>query len=124
MRAWDMETKQAVQGFALRLNPRFALKNWHPTFRSDGKVLASVSLGAAWLSIAIWNVATRTIIRRFTAHNGRFHRLRFSPSGRFLVSIGDRHPTIRWWDATSGQELLNIGSGNPLMLPRFQGVDR
>lgn len=116
MRVWDMGTKRALQGFALRYNPRFALKNWHPTFSPDGKFLASASLGAAWYSIAVWDVATRSIVRRFEAHGGRFHRLRFSPSGQLLVSIGDRQRTVRWWKVESGEELYNVGGGGSKMI--------
>jgi WD40 repeat protein len=96
MRVWNMQTKQAIQGFLQQ--------NWHPTFRSDGKLLAAGNLS----SITIWDVVTRNRIRQFSAHTGRFHRLTFSPSGRFLVSIGDRKRTVRWWEIETGQEIYRM----------------
>ena len=93
MRVWDMQTKHAVQSFARG--------DWCPAFSSDGKLLASGDLHF----IGIWDVATRKGIRFIPAHQGRLSRLVFSPSGQVLVSIGDRKPTIRWWNVENGREI-------------------
>ncbi|GHO64062.1 hypothetical protein KSC_029540 [Ktedonobacter sp. SOSP1-52] len=96
MRVWDMQTKEATDSF-LR-------KDWHPAFSPDGTLLAAGDLNF----ISIWDVATRKSIRFMPAHKGRFSRLIFSPSGRVLVSIGDRKRTIRWWDVETGREIYRL----------------
>ncbi len=96
MRVWDMQTKRAIQSFAKG--------DWNPTFSPDGRLLASGDLQF----IGIWDVATRKSMRFIPAHKGRFSRLVFSPSGRVLVSIGDRKPTVRWWKVENGREIYRI----------------
>lgn len=96
MRVWDMQTKEAAEGF-----PR---KDFHPAFSPDGKLLAAGDLSF----IGIWDVATRKSIRFMSAHKGRLARIIFSPSGRVLVSIGDRKRTVRWWNVESGREIYRL----------------
>lgn len=96
MRVWDMQTRHAVQSFTRN--------DWCPAFSADGKLLASGDTSF----IAIWEVTTRKSIRFIPAHKGRLSRLVFSPSGRVLVSIGDRKPTVRWWNVENGREIYRI----------------
>lgn len=93
MRVWDMQTRHAVQSFGSN--------HWCPTFSSDGKLLASGNL----YCITIWDVSTRKGIRSLPGHRGRLSRIAFSPSGRVLVSMGDRKRTVCWWDVKSGKEI-------------------
>ncbi len=96
MRVWDMQTRRAAQSF-----PR---GDWCPAFSLDGKLLAAGDLSF----IGIWDVATRNSIRFIPAHKGRLSRIVFSPSGRVLVSIGDRKRTVRWWEVENGREIYRM----------------
>lgn len=96
MRVWNMQTKEVAEGF-LR-------KDLHPAFSPDGKLLAAGDLSF----IGVWDVVTRKSLRFLPAHKGRLSRIIFSPSGRVLVSIGDRQRTIRWWDVESGREIYRM----------------
>ncbi|WP_374228912.1 WD40 repeat domain-containing protein [Ktedonobacter sp. SOSP1-52] len=98
MRVWNMHTREATQSFLK--------KDRLSTFRPDGKLLASGDLHG----ITIWDIATRTKIRQFPVHTGRFARLTFSPSGRMLISMGDRKRTVRWWNVEKGQEIYRLSS--------------
>ncbi|HET8845417.1 MAG TPA: hypothetical protein VFN35_28350 [Ktedonobacteraceae bacterium] len=96
MRVWDMHTRQVVRGFSP--------KGWNAAFRSDGRLLAAGNFS----SITVWDVATRNRIQQLPAHRGRFYCLTFSPSGRLLVSLGDRKQTVRWWEVESGREICRM----------------
>lgn len=65
MRVWSMQTRQIVQGFLQ--------EDWYPTFRADGKFLASTGPERAWQGsfarlITLWDVATRKKVQQFPAH--------------------------------------------------------
>ena len=95
------------------------------TDASGGKV--SISSGGrdvikAWLqrkeSLVSPPGGDSDLIRKFAnGHTGPVSAVRFSPDGRYAVSVGaDR--TIRLWDTATGQEIRQLGDGsqNPISL--------
>ncbi len=51
--------------------------------------------------LILWDMASGTEIRRLTAHDDLVQTLRFSPDGRYAISIA-RNGDIRVWDVDSG----------------------
>jgi WD40 repeat protein len=63
--------------------------------------------------IIIWDFATRTEVRRFKLHRVKVQALAFSPSGRFLVSLGGEDDgKVSFWDVETGKALCSATTGN------------
>src|SRR5262249_32320630 len=80
-------------------NDRFCVVKFSPT----GKMLASL----ADKIIRLWEPATGTKLRQWTAGEERVHGFVFSPDGKTLISGGDDR-IIRFWDTATGKEVRRI----------------
>ncbi len=58
--------------------------------------------------VLLWDVATRSVVRRFSGHAGNVSTIAFSSDGSRLASGGSDH-TLRLWDVASGQPLKILG---------------
>jgi WD40 repeat protein len=83
-------------------------------FSPDGYTLASGSwreTTAGYLNeIRLWDVRSRTIVRRITQHKRVINALAFSPNGKLLASAS-RDSTVRLWATASGKELRQFQCG-------------
>jgi WD40 repeat protein/serine/threonine protein kinase len=70
----------------------------------DGRFAASASDDG---SIIVWNIASQTLVTRFSAHAGRVRAVVFGPDGRTIASGGDDQ-LIYIWDAQTGGVLQTL----------------
>ena len=73
------------------------------SFSPDDRFLAT----ATGSVIIIWDIAAKSIAKRFSGHEGGVHSIAFSPFGDWLVS-GSRDETVRIWDVESAQTRLTL----------------
>ena len=57
--------------------------------------------------IIIWDIAAKSIAKRFSGHEGQVYSIAFSPSGDWLVS-GSSDETVRIWDVESAHTRLTL----------------
>lgn len=60
-----------------------------------------LAVGLEDFTIAVVEIETGQIIRRFAGHDGRLTDVAFSPDSRWLVSAA-QDSTIRTWDLPTG----------------------
>jgi len=81
----------------------------------DGKLVATgqqTHMGFE-AEIIIWDFETRTEIRRFKLHRVKVQALSFSPSGKYLVSLGGEDDgKVAVWDVATGKALCSSTTGN------------
>jgi hypothetical protein len=71
----------------------------------DGRLLATASYDR---TVALWDVATRGVVRTLAEHTDAVHGVAFSPDGTRLASAsGDR--TIKVWEVATGRRLVTLG---------------
>lgn len=69
-------------------------------FSADGKYLAIGERGHL-PCVTVWNVKTQQEVRSYTGHEHGISSVRFSPNGKYLVSIGFKHDgkmMLREWE--------------------------
>ncbi len=89
----------------------------------DGKLIAC---GHADRTIRLWNFATAEEVRAFEGHTGTAD-VRFSPSGKYLLSASSADRSVRLWDVDSGKQIrvfddfkdVTAIPGNDLILQAF-----
>ena len=110
LRIWDAESKEEV----VALNGHTSAVT-SVAFSPDGRRIAS---GSWDKTVKVWSTRTWQETCTFKGHSVRVLSVAFSPDGRRIVSGGselDRKSVkyniiseLKVWDATSGQELLNL----------------
>jgi WD40 repeat protein len=70
-------------------------------FSPDGQTLAYNENQAG--DLVLWDVRSRSEIRRLKGHRHFVMSLAFTPDGQFLIS-GSRDKTVKLWDITEGRE--------------------
>jgi WD40 repeat protein len=66
------------------------------TFSPDNRVLANSDGFGDFTVVTSWEVSTRTLRSKWTAHRGNINTLTYSPDGQWLASGGD-DGRIRLW---------------------------
>ncbi|TPP61752.1 Mitogen-activated protein kinase-binding protein 1 [Fasciola gigantica] len=65
--------------------------------------------------VRLWNVADGTQLAEFAGHHFRVVAVRFSPSARYLVSLGSQEDnTVYVWDRASGQRVASAKVTNKI----------
>lgn len=85
--------------------PALGSNNWAVAFSPDGRWLA---VGQASGRISVWDWKTRTATASLAIPFEWFGRLRFSPSGRFLMAnvvFNDHSQTFRIWQTNGWREV-------------------
>ena len=98
---WDVVKNEKFYDFALE-----ARESWvySLAFDHEGRKLAG---GCADRSIRIWDLSTRTELKRIEAHAGIVQAVTFSPDGTKLASSGD-DTALKLWDVATGWELTTL----------------
>jgi WD40 repeat protein len=97
---YDAKSLQLIEDL-----PTLGSNNWAVAFSLDGRWLA---VGQASGRIAVWDWKTRTATASLVIAFEWFGRLRFSPSGRFLLAnviFNDRSQTLRIWGTNAWLEV-------------------
>ncbi len=71
----------------------------HIAFSPDGRLLVTASEGSGG-GVQVWEVATRTLVHRFSTGFGTVYRIGISPDGTRVASAGAEE-VITVWDLTS-----------------------
>jgi WD40 repeat protein len=78
-------------------------------FSPDGKLLAVGPSPAAAGDVALWDVATRKVVRRLCGHPCAVMSLAFARGGKALLSAGF-DSTLRLWQVDTGKEVRRFPS--------------
>jgi WD40 repeat protein len=101
IRVWDVETGEPRSPFE---HPGHMGGINRITFSPDGKFLASAG---DVQTVILWEVETRTQLRRLKGHIRRVTGLAFSPDSKRLAS-SSLDMTVRVWDPVTGQETMAL----------------
>jgi U3 small nucleolar RNA-associated protein 15 len=74
------------------------------TLRADGKLLAA---GCETGLVQVFDLATRSVLRRFTTHARPTRAVRFTPDKTHVLS-GSDDATVRLWDLATGEQALRL----------------
>jgi WD40 repeat protein len=137
LKLWDAATGNLVREFRAFKEKEFEKGHREPVFcvafSPDAKTVASGSAGQE-RAIKLWNVADGSVVRDLAnptlkpapggppqAHPGWVYGLRFTPDGKYLVSVGEapRHRGyLAVWSVADGQ----LVSGRELALGSFYSL--
>mmetsp|Transcript_3663 Transcript_3663/g.11489 ORF Transcript_3663/g.11489 Transcript_3663/m.11489 type:complete len:610 (-) Transcript_3663:168-1997(-) len=79
----------------------------------SGKLVASGEVSAFDATIILWDFATKTEIKRLTLHKNAIQCIAWSPSDKYLVSLGGpADGTLTVWETATGKPLFNKGTSN------------
>jgi len=121
-------TKPDSAGIALEVNDAYAVNNYQTEANPDNKMYlcADISVDGEWLAagtsdgeVHVWKRGTGTLLWRLTGHQASLTSVRFSPDGRYLVSLGGDGEMLRW-DATCLTEPQEAVS---LLPPSAAGIE-
>ncbi|TGZ73093.1 hypothetical protein CRM22_001704 [Opisthorchis felineus] len=83
-------------------------------FSPDGKFIATGESGHHPM-VRLWNVSDGSHLAEFAGHHFRVIAVRFSPSARYLVSLGSQDDnTVYVWDRTGGQRVASAKVTNKI----------
>jgi WD40 repeat protein len=101
---WDTSTGQVSSEIPFSTSDIFSL-DWSP----DGSRIAG---GAGDNNITVWDANTGAVVNTLIGHSYAVYAVAWSPDGSKLASASSiMDPTIRIWNAISGQNVLVIPSG-------------
>ena len=98
---WDIVKNENLYDLALEDHESWV---YSLAFSRDGRKLAA---GCGDRSIRIWDLSTRTELKRIEAHMGMVLAVAFSPDGTKLASSGD-DSALKLWDLATGWELTTL----------------
>jgi hypothetical protein len=112
----DAKTGREIAVLKAKLDSGFLRLSLSP----DGTRIVSCVISA--YVVQIWNVATGSEIAVLKGHDDWFTSAAFSPDGAHIVTTsilpasafirGSFDPTVRLWDAVTGQEIAEFSPGN------------
>jgi WD40 repeat protein/serine/threonine protein kinase len=107
-KVWDVETGQELLSVLVDTDGSGVTQL---AFSPDGRYLvtASDSIPSGSVLAIIWDIASGKEVFTFTGHNptGRIWGMAFSPDGQ-RVATGGEEGVLKIWDASTGEELLNL----------------
>jgi WD40 repeat protein/DNA-binding SARP family transcriptional activator len=105
--AWDVAGGRRL-GRPFAIAPNSDDSSFQSDLSPDGSMFA-VSPGPN--QVELWSAATRTSVRRLSAHLGDAHDIQFSPDGRLLGVAGTKHAVV--WDIRTGKIMraFPVGTG-------------
>ncbi|MCB2051422.1 MAG: SH3 domain-containing protein, partial [Novosphingobium sp.] len=98
---WNEKTAKQLRTFKNSAKSITAL-----AFSPDGR---RVAVGSDDSSARVWDISTGTLIVTFEGHSWPIEAINFTPDGRDVLTTA--LDAIRLWDAVSGAEIRNYGSG-------------
>lgn len=99
-RLWDLKTDRELPA----LDPHTSLTTGAAAYSPDGALLAT---GTAGGDVWIWNLGTKTAIRRFRRTTGAHMRLAWSPDGKWLAA-SDWQWHLSLWEVGAGREVTDL----------------
>ncbi|CAH8609094.1 unnamed protein product [Dicrocoelium dendriticum] len=107
LRSFDSDRQQFIQSASKK--PITAIE-----FSSDGKYVATGESGHQPM-VRVWSVLERSQSAEYAGHHFRVIAVRFSPSARYLISLGSQEDnTLYVWDRSSGQRIASAKVTNKI----------
>ncbi len=118
--AWIWDVRPGFEVYTLTLDAGRET-SLHPNFlQYEHQVTAAalspdnriVAVGTNRNTVWLYNRSSRKVLQELTGHSNAIHRLRFSPSGRYLLSV-DHDGGLIVWETASGRKVgqLNTHTG-------------
>jgi WD40 repeat protein len=93
---WDVSSGKELR--------RFEKGSGYVAFSPDGRILAAPDHEA----IHFWDAGTAKELPALPWDRREYHRIGFSPDGKYLAVVGGHEPIVNVWDLTSREELTPL----------------
>ncbi|HRE46929.1 MAG TPA: TIR domain-containing protein [Aggregatilineales bacterium] len=100
VRLWATDKSQTVRQFTAE-SPVYSVD-----YSPDGRYVAAGMDGG---DVVIWDTRTESVVRRWKADDVHLNEVRFSPDGRYLVTLNAGARNVILWDIATGKRQRDYG---------------